>query len=265
MLASKTVQQLLARDDFSKIYNKNIPIFLHEFVYPLLQAYDSVEIKADIEIGGTDQKFNLLVGRELQKQKGQDEQSLIILPLLEGLDGIQKMSKSLDNYISLNDSPDNMFGKIMSISDTLMLRYYDLLSQKEKKVVELIKSQLSEMSLHPMVAKKDLAQEITYHYWGEDKANQARLKFDTMFSNKSIPKDIKSHTIQLKEDSRINLLTLAVELGFTKSKSEARRILKQNGMKIDNKTQLDEWLIVEKNKTYIFKQGKLKLIKLIIT
>lgn len=152
----------------------------------------------------------------------------------------------------------------MSISDTLMLRYYDLLSQKEKKTIDLIKNQLNTTTLHPMTAKKDLAQEITQHYWGSNSAIEARKKFDTMFSNKSIPEDIKSHTIKIKEDPRINLLTLAVELGFTKSKSEARRILKQNGIKIDNTTQASEWLAVEKNKTYIFKQGKLKLIKIII-
>ena len=264
LLASRTVQQLLARDDFSKRYEKNVPIFLHEFVYPILQAYDSVEIKADIEVGGTDQKFNLLVGRELQKQKGQKGQSLIIFPLLEGLDGVQKMSKSLDNYIGITDSPEQIFGKIMSISDPLMIKYYRLLSRKGKDTIDALLKDLEKEALHPMEAKKNLAEEITGHYWGEDQAQEARKNFEAVFSNKKLPEDIKEHVIKIGKENKINLLNISMEVGFSQSKSEARRILKQNGIKIDGKTHKEEWLVVEKNKSYIFKQGKLKIVKLVI-
>lgn len=262
LMATKTVQQLIARDDFSKRYQDQTPIFLHEFIYPVLQGYDSVHLKADIEMGGTDQKFNLLLARELQKQQNQRPQSLIIMPLLEGLDGVQKMSKSLDNYISLTDTPKDMFGKTMSISDDHMIRFYELLSRKGAQQIEQLKAGLKDQSIHPMVAKKDLTQEIVSQYWGEEKGKQERQQFESVFSSKKIPDDIASHSIQLNEQGKVNLLELAVELGFTKSKGEARRILKQNGMRIDQKVVSEESVSLNSGGEYVFKQGKLKIVKL---
>lgn len=264
LMASRTVQQLIARDDFSKRYQDQVPIFLHELVYPVMQAYDSYELKADIELGGTDQKFNLLLGREFQRQQGQEPQCIILSPLLEGLDGVQKMSKSLGNYIGLTDEPNDMFGKTMSISDTHMLRFYELLSRRGKQYLDQLKKGLSDQSMHPMDAKKDLAEEIVSHYWGDEKAKEARAHFQQVFSNKAIPDDIPSHKISLQNGDSINVLNLVVELEFCKSKSEARRILKQNGMKLNNEVIKNESIKLEPAKDYIFRQGKLKMVKLLV-
>lgn len=263
LLANRTVQQILARDDFSKRYKEQTPIFLHEFVYPIMQAYDSVHLKADIELGGTDQKFNLLLGRELQKQAGIRPQSIILSPLLEGLDGVQKMSKSLDNYIGLTDKADDIFGKTMSISDQHMIRFYELLSRKSCQDIEAIKQALKDGSLHPMIAKKDIAQELVAQYWGDEEGKKARTHFESVFSKQETPTDLELHQVELDEAGKVNVLNLAVELKFTKSKSEARRILKQNGMKLDGSLIKDEKIELEKGKEYIFKIGKLKIIKLL--
>lgn len=264
LMASRTVQQLIARDDFSKRYQEQVPIFLHELVYPVMQAYDSYELKADIELGGTDQKFNLLLGREFQRQQGQEPQCIILSPLLEGLDGVQKMSKSLGNYIGLTDEPNDMFGKTMSISDQHMLRFYELLSRKGVEHFKQLKTGLSDQSVHPMDAKKDLAEEIVSHYWGEARAKEAREHFQQVFSKKAIPDDIPAHKISLNQDERINVLNLVVELEFCKSKSEARRILKQNGMKLNNQVIKEENIKLEPARDYIFRQGKLKMVKLLV-
>jgi len=263
-MASHTVQQLLARDDFSKRYEKNSPIFFHEFMYPILQGYDSVYLKADVELGGTDQKFNLLLGREMQKQAGQSPQSLMIMPILEGLDGIQKMSKSLDNYIALTDPPNDMFGKTMSISDQHMLRFYTLLSRRGSDYIDHLKNDLEEETLHPMTAKKDIAEEIVSHYWGSEAANSARQNFEEVFSKKKLPDDLQSYEVVIPEDSRINIIELSVNLGFSSSKSEARRILRQNGIKIDDKTMTEEFYTPNSQKECIFKQGKRKIVKILL-
>ena len=263
LLASRTVQQLLARDDFSKRHSEQVPIFLHELVYPVMQAYDSFELKADIELGGTDQKFNLLLGREFQRQMGQESQSIILSPILEGLDGVQKMSKSLDNYISLDDTPNDIFGKTMSISDTLMLRYYELLSQKDVHDLHNLADAISQEKIHPMIAKKDLAFELVSLAWDKKSAADARHYFENVFTKKELPSDIATHIISSEEGKGLNILQLLVEISFCKSKSEARRIIKQNGVKIDQKTLTSESFVFEKNKEYILKQGKLKIIKLI--
>lgn len=262
LLATRTVQQLIARDDFSKRYADQTPIFLHEFVYPVMQAYDSVVLKADIELGGTDQKFNLLLGRELQRHFGQESQCILLTPLLEGLDGVQKMSKSLNNYIGLTDEPSDMFGKVMSISDLHMVKFYELLSRKGSVSIDKIKSALKDESLHPMKAKKDLAEEIVFQYWGADLAKEARDKFEAVFSKRETPSDLSTHMVNADSDGLINLLNLAVELDFCKSKSEARRILKQNGMRIDNQTVNEEKIKLASDTEYVFKQGKLKMIKI---
>lgn len=265
LMSERTVQQLLARDDFTKRYHSQTPIFLHEFMYPVMQAYDSLVLKADLELGGTDQKFNLLLGREMQRQHGQRPQNVLLMPILEGLDGVQKMSKSLDNYISLSDTAKDMFGKTMSISDDLMIKYYKLLSRKGAQYVEELKNGLEDGSVHPMAAKKDLAEEITSHYYGDDVAKKERQAFDGFFSKKEIPDDLPEHCLLLaKQQEEMNLLDLSVQLGFSKSKGEARRILKQNGMKIDGKTIATEKFVFEKGGKYIFKQGRLRIVALVV-
>ncbi len=265
LLASRTVQQLIAREDFATRYSEQIPIHLHEFLYPLLQAYDSVHIKADVEVGGMDQKFNLLLGRELQRQHGQRPQSVLLCPLLEGLDGVQKMSKSLDNYIGLTEEPDTMFGKVMSISDEHMLRFWQLLSQQGASKIAAVKAAVQAGTLHPMEAKKDLAEELVRIYWGAAKGQGAREHFTKLFSKREIPEDLAEHELSFDAaHPEINLLELAVDLHFAPSKGEARRVLKQNGLKIDNQPVNREKLALSKGKTYILRYGKIKIIKLVV-
>lgn len=264
LMATRTVQQQLAREDFQKRYEEQAPIFLHEFIYPILQAYDSVVLKADIELGGTDQTFNLLLGRELQKQRGQRPQSLIIMPLLEGLDGVQKMSKSYDNYISLTDSPKDMFGKTMSISDTHMLRFYELLSEKRAQEITAMKKAMEDGSAHPMELKKALAEEIVARYWGINVGKKAREEFEALFSKREIPQDLVEFKVSASEEGHLNIVDTAIKVGFASSKSEARRILQQNGMKINGDQISNERIEIKKGESYIFKYGKLKMIKLVI-
>ena len=264
ILATRTLQQIIARDDFSKRYQQQSPIHLHELIYPVMQGYDSVILQSDIELGGTDQKFNLLVGREMQRQNGQEPQCLILCPLLEGLDGVRKMSKSLDNYISITDRPEDMFGKTMSVSDPHMLKFYELLSRKGRKTVEALKQGLKNGFIHPMLAKKDLAEEIVSHYWGDEAATKARENFDRLFSKKDVPEELLEHRVSASKDGTINLLEISVETGFSKSKSEARRILRQNGIKIDAKPVQNESLTCSSGDSFVFRQGKLKIIRLII-
>lgn len=262
LLATRTLQQIIAREDFSKRYKEQTPIHLHELIYPIMQGYDSIALKSDIELGGTDQKFNLLVGREMQRQQGLEPQCLILTPLLEGLDGVQKMSKSLDNYISLNDTPENMFGKTMSVSDTHMVRFYELLSRIGVEHIESLKAGLASGSVHPMMAKKDLAQEIVSHYWGDAAAQAARTHFESVFSKKDIPDDLEEFAADVGPEGTINLLDLAVSTGFSQSKSEARRVLKQNGLKIDNKAVASEHFSCTSGDEFIFRKGKLKMMKI---
>ncbi|RMD58105.1 MAG: tyrosine--tRNA ligase, partial [Nitrospirae bacterium] len=195
-----TVARMLERDDFKQRFSSHNPIGIHEFLYPLIQGYDSVVLKADIELGGTDQKFNLLVGRDLQKHYGQEPQVIIMMPLLEGLDGIKKMSKSLNNYIGITEPPREIFGKIMSISDELMLRYYELLSRIPNEELERLKIGIKDGSIHPMEAKERLAYEITERFWGEDKANEAKEEFRRIFSKKKEPEHIPSVSINWNSD-----------------------------------------------------------------
>ena len=265
LLACKTVQQLIAREDFSKRWSDQTPIFLHEIVYPILQGYDSCVLNADIELGGTDQRFNLLLGRELQKVRGQSPQSLILMPLLEGLDGVQKMSKSLGNYVALNDPPKEMFGKLMSVSDSLMIRFYELLSSRGFKALNELKDSLNIGSYHPMAAKKDLAAELVSYYWGEEKARQARAHFEQIFSKKETPIDLAEKIIKISNIQEINLVNVAVEMNFCKSKSEARRILKQKGLRINGQIIQDERILAEPGKEMVFKFGKFKIVKLVFT
>ncbi|MGC8767826.1 tyrosine--tRNA ligase [Calditerrivibrio sp.] len=235
LASSYTVARMLERDDFAKRYSSGKPISIHEFLYPLVQGYDSVALKADVELGGTDQKFNLLVGRDLQRMNGQNPQVALTVPILEGLDGVQKMSKSLGNYVGITEKPTDMFGKIMSISDQLMFRYYLLLSDKTLEEVERIKNGVESGKIHPMDAKKDLAEEIVKRFHGYVEAKHAREWFEQVFSKKEIPDDIK--LFEGNADER--LIDIVKKLGFAPSNSEVRRLATSgavtiNGEKVEN-------------------------------
>jgi tyrosyl-tRNA synthetase len=260
-MSKATVGAILQRDDFSKRYNNSEAIYLHEFVYPILQGFDSVHLKADLELGGTDQTFNLMMGRHLQYAYGQEAQCILTMPLIEGTDGVHKMSKSMDNYISLTDTPTNMFGKIMSISDELMKKYYLLLSRRPAGEVEAIVAGLTAGTTHPMDAKKTLAAEITGYYHGEAAGKEEREKFEARFSKKQIPDDIQ--TIH-KAAGAINLLDLFVELELIKSKSEGRRLIQQNAVKVNFENHGTENLELQAGSEVILKIGKLRMLKIVV-
>ena len=265
-LSSKmTVARMLERDDFSKRYKGNKPISIHEFIYPLVQGYDSFELKADVELGGTDQKFNLLVGRDIQKSFGMEEQIIMTLPILEGTDGVKKMSKSLKNYIGLQENPNDMFGKIMSISDELMWRYFDLLSFKTSAEIKEIKKK-AERGLNPMEAKKMLSAEIVTRFHGEEKAILAEKEFTNRFSKGNDPTEIKLIRLSIKASS-ISIIDLLSneELGdkrLCKSKSEARRMISQGAVKIDGNKVTDETFLIQNPSENTFQVGKLKHLKI---
>ena len=265
-LSSKmTVARMLERDDFSKRYKGNKPISIHEFIYPLVQGYDSFELKADVELGGTDQKFNLLVGRDIQKSFGMEEQIIMTLPILEGTDGVKKMSKSLKNYIGLQENPNDMFGKIMSISDELMWRYFDLLSFKTSAEIKEIKKK-TERGLNPMEAKKMLSAEIVTRFHGEEKAIFAEKEFTNRFSKGNDPTEIELIRLSIKASS-ISIIDLLSneELGdkrLCKSKSEARRMISQGAVKIDGNKVTDETFLIQNPSENTFQVGKLKHLKI---
>ena len=265
-LSSKmTVARMLERDDFSKRYKGNKPISIHEFIYPLVQGYDSFELKADVELGGTDQKFNLLVGRDIQKSFGMEEQIIMTLPILEGTDGVKKMSKSLKNYIGLQENPNDMFGKIMSISDELMWRYFDLLSFKTSAEIKEIKKK-TERGLNPMEAKKMLSAEIVTRFHGEEKAIFAEKEFINRFSKGNEPTEIKLIRLSIKASS-ISIIDLLSneELGdkrLCKSKSEARRMISQGAVKINGNKVTDESFLIQNPSENTFQVGKLKHLKI---
>jgi tyrosyl-tRNA synthetase len=261
IMAKVTVSSILERDDFSKRYKAEEAIYMHEFVYPLMQGYDSVAMKADLELGGTDQTFNLLMGRHLQKAYEQEPQCILTMPILEGTDGVNKMSKSLDNYISLDDSPTDMFGKMMSISDDLMKRYYELLCRRSAGEVSQIIESISTGSKHPMDAKKELASEIVSYYHGDGQGDLERKKFEERFSKNKIPDDILTREVSAGEFAILDFLR---EVEFTKSNGEARRLMKQNAFKIDGKAYHSDTIVLESGKEYIFKLGKLRMAKLVV-
>ena len=265
-LSSKmTVARMLERDDFNNRYKGNKPISIHEFIYPLVQGYDSYELKSDIELGGTDQKFNLLVGRDIQKSFGMEEQIIMTLPILEGMDGVKKMSKSLNNYIGLREDPNDMFGKIMSISDDLMWRYFDLLSFKTSEEIREIKKK-TEKGLNPMEAKKMLSTEIVARFHGEEEAVSADKEFTNRFSKGNNPKEIKVVTLKTKS-SEISLVDLLSREDFgknklCKSKSEARRMISQGAVKIDGNKILNDAILVPNPSENVYQVGKLKHLKI---
>ena len=256
----QTVARMLERDDFSKRYSAQKPISIHEFLYPLLQGYDSVALDADIELGGTDQKFNLLLGREVQKFYGKEPQVAFTLPLLEGLDGVKKMSKSLDNYIAIEDSADDMFGKIMSISDVLMWRYFELLSfRDEKGITELKKSQKE--GSNPRDIKFLLAEEIVNRFHGEGSGNSAKEEFQSRFQKGNNPSDIKEITINLEETS-ITLAKVLKEAKMVPSTSEALRLIEQGAVRIEGEKILDSKHEINLNSSLLYQVGKRKFSKI---
>ena len=259
----QTVARMLERDDFSKRYSAQKPISIHEFLYPLLQGYDSVALDADIELGGTDQKFNLLLGREVQKFYGKEPQVAFTLPLLEGLDGVKKMSKSLDNYIAIEDDADEMFGKIMSISDDLMWRYFELLSfRDEEDITELKKSQKE--GSNPRDIKFLLAEEIVNRFHGEGSGNSAKEEFQSRFQKGNNPSDIKEITINLEEKS-ITLAKVLKEAKMVPSTSEALRLIKQGAVRIEGKKILDSKHEINLNSSLLYQVGKRKFSKIKIS
>ena len=260
-LTSKfSVARMLERDDFTKRYANNQPISMVEFMYPLLQGYDSVALNCDIELGGNDQKFNLLVGRSLQRSYGLDkEQSVLTMPLLEGLDGVNKMSKSLGNYIGVTESANSMYAKILSISDVMMWRYYELLSALSLQEIEALKAQVEQGSLHPKAAKEQLALEITARYHSVDLAKLAKIEFDNIFSKDEIPADIATFECQSGEWIA-KILQVA---GLCESSSQARREIKAGAVKINKEKVSDENLKLEAGE-YIIQIGKRRFAKIII-
>ena len=224
---------MLERDDFSKRFKNGNPISVHEFLYPLMQGYDSVAIEADIEIGGTDQTFNFLVARDLQREYGQDPQVIITFPLLEGIDGIQKMSKSLGNYIGINESPKEMFGKVMSIPDDLMLKYYELLGVVNPDEFTKIKNGLESGKLHPRETKAKLGRLIVEQYHGKDAAVKAEEEFNRQFRDKDVPDEIPTVTVYSETDT-LGVLRVMSMGSIAKSNSDARRLIQQNAVEIDN-------------------------------
>ncbi len=232
-LASKlTVARMLEREDFKVRFENSKPISIHEFLYPLIQGYDSVAMEADVELGGTDQLFNLLMGRDLQRDRGQEPQVVLTLPLLEGLDGVNKMSKSLGNYIGITDSPDDIYGKIMSISDDLMFRYYELLSDLSAAEINSLKEDMDAGRLHPKKIKQRLASELTARFHDEAAAKRAQRSFEQVFARHQLPDDIPEERIECEEEE-IWLPKLLQEAGLVSSSSEGRRMIKQNAVSVD--------------------------------
>ncbi|MDB3947863.1 tyrosine--tRNA ligase [Gammaproteobacteria bacterium] len=262
-LASQyNLARMLERDDFNKRYKSNQTIALHEFLYPLIQANDSIALKADIELGGTDQKFNLLVGRELQRSYGQEPQVVITVPILEGLDGKNKMSKSLDNYVGIDEAPNDMFGKIMSISDELMWRWFDLLSYKSTDEIVALKSDQVN-GKNPRDIKVELAKELIARFHDDQSANLAEANFINQFQKKNIPDDIEELSFSLSESS-IPLTNLLKDSGMTISTSEAVRMIKQGAVRVDEEKITDTKHIVSAGTSSIYQVGKRKFKKIIL-
>ncbi len=254
-LASQvTVSQMLERDDFHDRFEREQPIALHEFLYPLAQGLDSVQVRADVEIGGTDQRFNFLLARELQKHAGQEPQAIVLLPLLEGTDGVHKMSKSLGNYIALLDSPREMFGKVMSIPDELIVRYYRYATFASAEQAQQMEEQLRQGVLHPRDAKALVAERLVARYHGEHAAQLAREEFDRMFRQKQLPDEIE--TVELSLSPPVPLVDVIVAAGLAPSKSEARRLLAQGGVSVDGNRITEISSRIETGGEYIIKVGK---------
>ena len=260
MSSKYTVARMIERDDFTKRFESEIPISMHEFLYPLAQAMDSVEIKSDVELGGTDQKFNLLVGRDLQREYDQEPQSIITLPLLEGTDGIEKMSKSYDNYIALDDSAQDMYGKLMSINDSMITKYYKLAVFADKEKVLSIEKKLNDSSINPRDIKRDLAKDLVERYYDKDTAFEAEQAFDQIFVKKSIPDDMPT----FKVSSNSNILDILLSEKLIASKAEGKRLIAQNAIKIDGEVCSDIGYEVSNGcGELIVKIGKRRFLKIL--
>ena len=255
--SSYTVARMLERDDFTKRFKAEIPISIHEFLYPLAQAQDSVELKADVELGGTDQKFNLLVGRDLQKDNGQDPQCIITTPLLEGTDGIEKMSKSYGNDIGLQDSPEDMYGKTLSISDDMILKWFTLAADRDPSEVEAASKRLNDPSVNPMEVKRELARNVVQLFFNEETAEKAEAHFNTVVVGKGIPDEIPVYELD-SEDLIVNVIFSS---GLLKSKGEARRMIKQGAVRLDDKKIDDIQASISPGDERILKVGKRRFLK----
>ncbi|MDZ4746817.1 MAG: tyrosine--tRNA ligase [bacterium] len=260
LTAKYTVAQILERDDFTKRYRAGEPISVHEFMYPLSQAYDSVAIKADIELGGTDQKFNLLVGREIMRAYGLEPQCILTMPLLEGTDGVEKMSKSLDNYIGVTDSPRDMFGKTMSVPDPLIPRYLQYACNASVQEVEGIVKGLSDGSLHPRQAKVDLAKRIVARYHGQAAADASFAEFERIFVKKDIPDNISDFVV---DTPTVALIDVLMNAKLVASRSDARRLIEQGGLQIDGERISDISYTIDTSSPHIVRAGKLKFIRVV--
>ena len=258
-----TVARMLERDDFSKRYSTGQPISIHEFLYPIVQGYDSVVLKADVELGGTDQKFNLLVGRQLQQSYDQDPQIVMTMPLLEGLDGVQKMSKSLGNYVGITDAPGEMFGKIMSVSDELMWRYFELLSFRSLEDIAGLKNRVDE-GVNPRDAKFELAQEIVERFHDAGAASAAKEEFVARFQRGAMPEDMPELSLQSK-GGRLGIAHLLKEAGLVSSTSEAFRMIKQGAVRVDGIKVEDRALEIDAGSTCIYQVGKRKFSRVSLT
>ena len=255
--SSYTVARMLERDDFTKRFKAEIPISIHEFLYPLAQAQDSVELKADVELGGTDQKFNLLVGRDLQKDNGQDPQCIITTPLLEGTDGIEKMSKSYGNDIGLQDSPEDMYGKTLSISDDMILKWFTLAADRDPSEVEAASKKLNDPSVNPMEVKRELARNVVQLFFNQEIAEKAEVHFNTVVVGKGIPDEIPVYEMD-SEDLIVNVIFSS---GLLKSKGEARRMIKQGAVRLDDKKIDDIQASISPGDEQILKVGKRRFLK----
>ncbi len=257
-LASKyTVARMMERDDFEKRFRSEISITIHEFLYPLAQAMDSVHLKSDIELGGTDQKFNLLVGRDIQREYGQKPQVILTVPLMEGTDGIEKMSKSYDNHIGITDSPDEMYGKTLSIPDNMIEKYFMLATNYDEKNMDKVKISLSDTKVNPRDIKRELARKIVEIYYSEDLAKKAEKNFDKIFIKKDIPDHMPE--VKLDEDTLIVDILLLYEL--VSSKSEARRLIDQGAVKINDQKCVDRDYVIKKDEPLVIKVGKRRFLK----
>ncbi len=267
LAAKYTVARMLERDDFERRYKEGIPIGIHEFLYPLMQGYDSVALKADLELGGTDQKFNLMVGRDLQREFGQEPQVAITMPILEGLDGVQKMSKSLGNYVGISEPPKEIYGKAMSISDELIVRYFQLVTPVSNEEVDKIQDNLASGSHHPRDVKMQLARELVTMYYGKDAAIDAEQEFVSVFQQGNLPEEIPDVQIPAEETSTegtIWLPKLLALIGLANSTSAGKRFVKQGAVKIDGEKMTDSEYRVVVNSGMIIQVGKRKFARLIL-
>lgn len=255
------VARMLEREDFNRRYKGGQSIALHEFIYPLLQAYDSVALKADVELGGTDQKFNLLMGRELMQDHQLDPQVCITMPILEGLDGVQKMSKSLNNYVGVNESPDQIYGKLLSLPDSMMRKYFDLLSSLETEEIEKIFSELKSGKRHPKAVKSDFAKEIVTRFHSAEMAAQAEAGFEKVFAKKEVPDDMPEFT-QSFGDGIVWIPKVLQDIQFTSTTSEGKRLISQGAVRINESVVKDEKLKVDKATAYILQCGKRKFARI---